>query len=320
MQLIKKHKKLITALTAMVLIAVILGTYVSQTWAAYDTWNSLAYLEFRTGLGEGQHSIKDVMPYGGNYTNDVGKTYSDSSHFFDDIRLDTMSRVTYGRKVRVDSGQRFAIVAAKEDTADTGGSSENAGLQFYWSVCEYDENGNIVYDGGWRGSDSTWTVGNTENGDTGYGLSGYPNGEDKNSRQNKVRYVVPIFRWNNGDESVGSGSDAYITKKQIANQFYVFTMITDPFTYTFNLNGGQVNGSDNAITMQRLGIESVSVPQTPTRNGYVFTGWKITSTGGNFAPSSFVMSPTWIISGNRSLVTLMGNGSISLAHTGTPPQ
>ena len=283
MQLIKKHKKLITALTAMVLIAVSLGTYVSQTWAAYDTWNSLAYLEFRTGLGEGQHSIKDVMPYGGNYTNDVGKTYSDSSHFFDDIRLDTMSRVTYGRKVRVDSGQRFAIVAAKEDTADTGGSSENAGLQFYWSVCEYDENGNIVYDGGWRGSDSTWTVGNTENGDTGYGLSGYPNGEDKNSRQNKVRYVVPIFRWNNGDESVGSGSDAYITKKQIANQFYVFTMITDPFTYTFNLNGGQVNGSDNAITMQRLGIESVSVPQTPTRNGYVFTGWKITSTGGKQA-------------------------------------
>lgn len=65
----------------MVLIAVSLGTYVSQTWAAYDTWNSLAYLEFRTGLGEGQHSIKDVMPYGGNYTNDVGKTYSDSSHF-----------------------------------------------------------------------------------------------------------------------------------------------------------------------------------------------------------------------------------------------
>lgn len=283
MQLIKKHKKLITALTAMVLIAISLGTYVSQTWAAYDTWNSLAYLEFRTGLGEGQHSMKDVMPYGGNYTNDVGKTYSDSSHFFDDIRLDTMSRVTYGRKVRVDSGQRFAIVAANEDTADTGGSSENAGLQFYWSVCEYDENGNIVYDGGWRGSDSTWTVGNTENGDTGYGLSGYPNGEDKNSRQNKVRYVVPIFRWNNGDESVGSGSNSKITRELIANKFYVFTMITDPFTYTFNLNGGQVNGSDNAITMQRLGIESVSVPQTPTRNGYVFTGWKITSAGGKQA-------------------------------------
>ena len=283
MRFIKKHKKLFTALTAVLLIAVSLGTYVSQTWAAYDTWNSLAYLEFRTGLGEGQHSMTDAGTYGDNYTNDVGEIYSDRSHFFDDIKMDASSRVTYGRKVRVDSGQRLTIVAAKEDTADTGGSTEDAGLQFYWSVGEYDENGSIVFDGGWRSSSGTWTVGVTENGDTGYGKSGYPNGEDISTRQNKIRYVVPIFRWNNGDETVGSGSDLTLRPSQIASKFYVFTMITDPFTYTFNLNGGQVNGSDNAVTMQRLGIENVSVPATPTRPGYVFTGWKITSTGGKQA-------------------------------------
>ena len=283
MQFIKKHKKLITMLTAVLLIAVSLGTYVSQTWAAYDTWNSLVELEFRTGLGEGQHSLTDVMTYSGNYTNDVGEIYSDRSHFFDDIRLDTMSRVTYARKIRVDLGQRLTIVAAQEDTADAGGLTENAGLQFYWSVCEYDENGNIVFDGGWRSSSGTWIVGVTENGDTGYGKSGYPNGEDINTRQDKVRYVVPIFRWNNGDESAGSGDDLTIRKEIIANKFPVFTMITDPFTYTFNLNGGQVNGSGSAVTMQRLGIENVSVPATPTRPGYVFTGWKITSTGGKQA-------------------------------------
>lgn len=158
MQFIKKHKKLITMLTAVLLIAVSLGTYVSQTWAAYDTWNSLVELEFRTGLGEGQHSLTDVMTYSGNYTNDVGEIYSDRSHFFDDIRLDTMSRVTYARKIRVDLGQRLTIVAAQEDTADAGGLTENAGLQFYWSVGEYDENGNIVFDGGWRSSSGTWTV------------------------------------------------------------------------------------------------------------------------------------------------------------------
>ena len=283
MRFIKKHKKLITALTAVLLIAVSLGTYVSQTWAAYDTWNSLAYMEFRTGLGEGQHSMTDVRTYGGNYTNDVGKIYSDRSHFFDDIRLEASSRVTYTRKIRVNSGQRLTIVAAQEDTADAGGLTENAGLQFYWSVGEYDENGNIVFDGGWRGSSGTWTVGVTENGDTGYGKSGYPNGEDISTRQNKVRYVVPIFRWNNGDETVGSGSNLALKKADIPDRFHVFTMITDPFTYTFNLNGGQVNGSGNAVTMQRLGIENVSVPATPTRNGYVFTGWKITSTGGKQA-------------------------------------
>ena len=283
MRFIKKHKKLITALTAVLLIAVSLGTYVRQTWAAYDTWNSLEELEFRTGVGEGQHSMTDVKIYGDNYTNDVGEIYSDRSHFFDDIKLKASSRVTYGRKIRVNFGQRFAIIAAKEDTADAGGSTENAGLQFYWSVGEYDENGNIVFDGGWRGSNGTWTVGVTENGDTGYGKSGYPNGEDISTRQNKIRYVVPIFRWNNGDETVGSGSDLTLRPTQIASMFSVFTMITDPFTYTFNLNGGQVNGSGSAVTMQRLGIENVSVPQTPTRNGYVFTGWKITSAGGKQA-------------------------------------
>ena len=283
MRFIKKHKKIFTVLTAVLLIAVSLGVFVGKAWAAYDTWNSLVELEFRSGVGEGQHSMTDVKTYGGNYTNDVGKIYSDRSHFFDNIRLDTMSRVTYARKVRVASGQRLTIVAAKDDTADAGGSTENAGLQFYWSVGEYDENGNIVFDGGWRSSSGTWTVGVTENGDTGYGKSGYPNGEDISTRQNKVRYVVPIFRWNNGDESVGSGGDSVLIKGQIANMFPVFTMITDPFTYTFNLNGGQVNGSGNVVTMRRLGIENVSVPATPTRPGYVFTGWKITSTGGKQA-------------------------------------
>ena len=285
MRFIKKHKKIFTLLTAVLLIAVSLGVFAGKAWAAYDTWNSLVELEFRTGLGEGQHSMTDIRTYGGNYTNDVGEIYFDRSHFFDDIRLEASSRVTYTRKIRVASGQRLTIVAAQEDTADAGGLTENAGLQFYWSVGEYDENGNIVFDGGWRSSSGTWTVGVTENGngDTGYGKSGYPNGEDINTRQDKVRYVVPIFRWNNGDESVGSGSDYELKKWDIPNKFHVFTMITDPFTYTFNLNGGQVNGSGSAVTMQRLGIENVSVPATPTRNGYVFTGWKITSAGGKQA-------------------------------------
>ena len=46
---------------------------------------------------------------------------------------------------------------------------------------------------------------------------------------------------------------------------------------------------------------------------------QMTSTGGSRAPSSFVMSPTWIISGKWCFVTRMGNGSISLAQTGVIP-
>ena len=39
------------------------------------------------------------------------------------------------------------------------------------------------------------------------------------------------------------------------------------------------------------------------------------STGGRFAPFSFVMSPTCVMRGNRSFVTAMGKASISEAHT-----
>ena len=42
-------------------------------------------------------------------------------------------------------------------------------------------------------------------------------------------------------------------------------------------------------------------------------------TGGNSAPLSFVMSPTWTISGKCCFVTSMGNDSISLAHRGLIP-
>ena len=43
------------------------------------------------------------------------------------------------------------------------------------------------------------------------------------------------------------------------------------------------------------------------------------STGGRLAPFSFVISPTWIMSGKWCFVTSMGKASISLAHTGVIP-
>ena len=46
---------------------------------------------------------------------------------------------------------------------------------------------------------------------------------------------------------------------------------------------------------------------------------QIMSTGGSFAPSSLVMSPTWIMSGKWCFVTSMGRASISLAQRGMIP-
>ena len=65
-------------------------------------------------------------------------------------------------------------------------------------------------------------------------------------------------------------------------------------------------------------------PSRPFLAPAIDTSWhglppQMMSTGGSSAPSSLVMSPTWIMSGKRSLVTRMGNVSISLAHTGVIP-
>ena len=43
------------------------------------------------------------------------------------------------------------------------------------------------------------------------------------------------------------------------------------------------------------------------------------STGSIFAPLMADTSPRWVISGSRFVVTRMGNGSISEAHTGVMP-
>ena len=64
------------------------------------------------------------------------------------------------------------------------------------------------------------------------------------------------------------------------DSFEIIQLVTKPFTYTFYADGGTFSDGGGVKSMERLGINNVSVPATPTRPGYVFTGWKITSTGG----------------------------------------
>lgn len=65
-------------------------------------------------------------------------------------------------------------------------------------------------------------------------------------------------------------------------------------------------------------------PSRPRRVPATDRSWhglppQMMSTGGNAAPSSFVMSPTWSISGKWCFVTSMGKASISLAQRGVMP-
>ena len=81
-----------------------------------------------------------------------------------------------------------------------------------------------------------------------------------------------------------------------------------------------------SFTIRICSIKSPErAPARPARVGdAVERSWQgeppqIMSTGGSSAPSSLVMSPTWIMSGKCFLVTWMGNASISLAQTGVIP-
>ena len=290
-------------LITIIITAISLNRF-TDIYASYDNWASLEELDLTPNNGEGQHSLKDVKIYGENYTNNAPDIYSGNSQFFDDIKLNATSRITYGRKIKVNSGQDITIVASKNDTENSGGLSINSGLAFYWSIAEYDSNGYIVYDGGWRQAKDKWTIGKSNNNDSGYGLDGYPKNVTQSKRESSVRYIVPIFRWNNGDETMGSGSDMKIYVNDIVKAFPIFSIITGPFTYTFNCNGGTSHiGNDDkgSYTLERLGTSSIDVNNLvePTRPGYNFAGWKIV--GGTGKQSGKVYT-------TEQLKTMMSDG------------
>ena len=290
-----KKKQLRTATVAaiaMALTAGIIGMVVTSVKAAPPTWQDISSWGESDLTTFSSYDIKsDCTRYGYNQTLDAsptGNIYTGTNHHYDNIVGNESSRVMYAHKLRVADGMTIGIVAAQEDTEDEGGltylKGNNSGenLYFYWSIGEYDADGNLMFDGDWRGVNESWTVGQERNHDT-YGTSGYPYGVSQSERQQRVTYIMPVFRWAKGSLAVGGGMDNPFHKQNLHDSFEIIQLVTKPFTYTFDLNGGQVNGSGSAVTMQRLGIENVSVPQTPTRNGYVFTGWKITSAGGKQA-------------------------------------
>ncbi len=327
----KTAKKIISGSMAVIMTAFALlcdmPAYEAKAAARPWKWDALEYLEFRNGEGAGVHSLKDITEHGDNYTIDGEPLYQDASHYFDDIQMSINSRVTYGKKVRVNNGQRINIIAAKQDSAGAGGETINAGLKFYWSIVEYDINGNAIFDGAWKGCDQTWTIGQSHNGTAGgetinaglkfywsiveydingnaifdgawkgcdqtwtigqshngtdYGTDGHAYGVSQKDREEIVSYIMPIFRWNNGDSSVGGGQDTFIKPSMIRNFYPNFYLVTDPFAYTFDCNGGTAEGADE-YTRYRLGMESLPDDTIiePTRAGYTFSGWKITGGSG----------------------------------------
>ncbi len=274
-----KKKIIVAASACMTCLAVFLSVF-SSVYAAYDYWNELGYVDFRKSKGATKISLSDIITYGSNTTTNVGVIYQKSSPKFDDVRMEATSRVTYGKKIEVNNAQEINIIAATQDTADDGGSSINTGKKFYWSISEYDKSGYMVYDGEWCDSSGTWTIGKSVDNKATYGCDGYPKGVTQSMRERDVKYITPIFRWNNGDLHEGSGSNLNLNPDKISKTFPVFYLVTAPFTYIFDCNGGSVNinnTSKSSYTVERLGTANVDGSKIiePARPGYKFTGWKI---------------------------------------------
>ena len=273
----KNRKHIGRAMAIALFLLIIISTPILSVQAALMSWGNMLN---ETGFYNNRtYSLRDITSYYGIQTTDGGPmTGSESGRFFDNMRhASDGSRLMYGKKLYVKGhvGDTIALVAAKEDTADVGGSSLVGNNMFYWCAMEWDSNGYALYDPGWSSLSTTHVLGKTTN--SGKDILAY--GVDSVKRQNDLGYITLYFRWYNGDDSLGSGT-LPITPLQIKNQYPIFCIATEPFNYTFNLNGGNISGSTGNVSVERFGISDTVVPTQPTRTGYTFAGWKITSQSG----------------------------------------
>ena len=287
-----RFKPLAAVVFVVILAAVMLASALISAKAAPLTWQDICNQGESDLTAMAAYDLKaGCKDYGWNQTLDAGPDgtiYTGTNHHYDNVVGDELSRVMYAHKLRVTDGMTVSIVAAQNDTEDEGGltyiKGNNSGnnLYFYWSMGEYDADGNVVFDGDWRGVNESWTVGQELN-HSSYGASGYPSGISQSDRESRVAYVMPVFRWAKGSLAVGGGSEYPFNKGDLYKRFDIIQLVTKPFTYTFYADGGTFSDGGSVKSMERLGINNVSVVETPTRPGYVFTGWKITSTGGKQA-------------------------------------
>ena len=287
-----RFKPLAAVVFVVVLAAVMLASALISAKAAPLTWQDICNRGESDLTAVAAYDLKaGCKDYGWNQTLDAGPDgtiYTGTNHHYDNVVGNEDSRVMYAHKLRVTDGMTVSIVAAQNDTEDEGGltyiKGNNSGnnLYFYWSMGEYDADGNVVFDGDWRGVNESWTVGQELN-HSSYGASGYPSGISQSDRESRVAYVMPVFRWAKGSLAVGGGSEHTFRPDNLHDRFDIIQLVTKPFTYTFYADGGTFSDGGGVKSMERLGINNVSVVETPTRPGYVFTGWKITSTGGKQA-------------------------------------
>lgn len=272
----KIRRILALAVAVLVTVSVLLISMIN-TRAGTFTWS---VLRIGTWTDNRYHTIDTSNSIWEHQTINTGTINTGITHF-DSVQLETGSRLTYGTKIPVYNTQQISLLATDEDYSSVdsagnltrnGGASQlgDAGSKLYWCPVEYDENGYCLINSPWRDVSVGWTVGQSP-----------PDTSDMvdSNRSSRVRYIVPIFRINIGNVSDGSGFDTNIRLNQISNYKHL-ALVTNPFQYTFKLDGGSYGGDTSDVTFNRLGITKMTnIISDPYKAGYDFKGWKIVSGG-----------------------------------------
>lgn len=143
------------------------------------------------------------------------------------------SRLAYVKLFKVTGGQDISFLFDKS---------------IYLYCAEFDSSFVLINDGRWGTDGTRYTL------------------------QDNTAWIMIVFRKVNGDLSDASGLDQDISSQDIEayEQRYV---LFEPFVYTLNMNGGTYMGSTATRTIERLGVEKITLP-TPSKAGYTFNGWK----------------------------------------------
>lgn len=266
-----KTVKFIIYIFLVISISLLITRYVEAD--SDISWNNIRQVDLMH-----QQKSYDFSQYT-NYSNSTINItqYPLGQSNYNDVQMRDDTRLQYMTKFNVTNDEIISVVGASNDTNLIGGENTNNGKELYWSIGEYDINGNLLYDGDWRQTNERWVIGKTQN-SIEYGAVGYAKGIGQKKREADVAYIMVVFRWNDGNLSYEGGYTS-INKDDFLNIFDNLFLCIQDFNYNFDGNGGEVK----ADLSKRLGISNESSLRLetsfplPTLSNYRFVGWKVVS-------------------------------------------
>ncbi|MBQ2901133.1 MAG: InlB B-repeat-containing protein [Agathobacter sp.] len=191
-----------------------------------------------------------------------------------EVANEVSNRITYQKAFKTAYNTKINLVAGKD-----GGESAIKNDSVAYGIWEFDDAGSLLFSSNWLKPSQTYTVGVTTDG-TDY--ASYTGG----TRASRVKYIVFLFRYvENGDFSNGVESPD-ITAAELEALFPSMHICAKSFTYTIDAN----NGTDTK-TVTRYGTEGITPLSNPTKTGYTFQGWKVSS--GNTSADSWMHGKTY---------------------------